>query len=94
MFLGEVPFVPGSAPEPPFAEVRDTLSYLYHKHGLRTWFGMLRRMAYSKVTGRPVIIHNGKKVAFYAQPGISCDDPSCGSATGALLAARIYPHSK
>jgi hypothetical protein len=25
-------------------------------------------MAYSKVTGRPMIIHNGKKVAFYAQP--------------------------
>jgi ubiquinone/menaquinone biosynthesis C-methylase UbiE len=68
VFLGEVPFVPGSAPEPQFAEVRNTLSYLYHKHGLRTWFGMLRRMAYSKVTGRPMIIHNGKKVAFYAQP--------------------------
>jgi ubiquinone/menaquinone biosynthesis C-methylase UbiE len=28
VFLGEVPFVPGSAPEPQFAEVRDTLSYL------------------------------------------------------------------
>lgn len=68
VFLGEIPFVPGSAPEPQFENARDTLSYLYHKHGLRTWFGMLRRMTYSKVTGRPMIIHNGKKVAFYAEP--------------------------
>ena len=67
VFIGEIPFV-GSDPEPKFSDAWDTLSYLYHKHGLRTWFGMLRRMARCKLTGRPVIIHDGKSVSFYASP--------------------------
>jgi 2-polyprenyl-3-methyl-5-hydroxy-6-metoxy-1,4-benzoquinol methylase len=68
VFLGEIPFIPGSVPEPQFSNTRDTLSYLYKKHGLRAWFGMLRRVVRSRLTGKPLIIHNGKSVSFYAKP--------------------------
>jgi 2-polyprenyl-3-methyl-5-hydroxy-6-metoxy-1,4-benzoquinol methylase len=68
VFLGEIPFVPGSAPEPQFSNSRDTLAYLYRKHGLRAWFGMLRRIVLARLSGKPLVIHNGKTVAFYATP--------------------------
>jgi len=66
IFLGEIPFVPGPPPEPEFASVCETLSYLYRKHGLRTWFGMLRRIAYWKIAGKPMIIRGGASVSFFA----------------------------
>jgi len=68
VFLGEIPFISGSAPEPQFSNTRDTLSYLYTKHGLRAWFGMLRRVVRSMLSGKPLVIHNGKSVLFYATP--------------------------
>ena len=94
MFIGEIPFV-GSDPEPKFSDAWDTLSYLYHKHGLRTWFGMLRRMARCKLTGRPVIIHDGKSVSFYASPeAFICDGTRRWAAACPLLAARISQDSE
>ena len=68
IFLGEIPFVPGPVPESLTGTLRETLSGLYRKNGLRTMLGMLRRIVYWKVTGSPMIIRDGAAVAFYAQP--------------------------
>jgi ubiquinone/menaquinone biosynthesis C-methylase UbiE len=68
IFLGEIPFVEIHDPSPQFASRREMLSYHYHKHGLRTWFGMLRRMAYWQLTGKPAVIRSGTAVSFYATP--------------------------
>ena len=68
IYLGEIPVAPGPAPEPEFNSARETLSYLYRRYGLRTWFGMLRRMAYWKLTAQPMVIRSGASISFYAQP--------------------------
>jgi ubiquinone/menaquinone biosynthesis C-methylase UbiE len=68
VFLGEIPFEPGPPPEPDFPTARETLSYLYRAHGFRAWFGMLRRMAYWKLTGQPLVIRSGITIAFFAEP--------------------------
>lgn len=68
IFLGEIPFVPGCTAEPRFETRRETLSYLYRTYGLRTWFGMLRRMAYWSFTGEPPVIRDGTRISFYASP--------------------------
>jgi SAM-dependent methyltransferase len=68
VFLGEIPFVPGPAPEPRFSTAHETLAYLYRKHGLRAWCGMAKRMAYWKLTGEPMVIHDGRVTSFHAQP--------------------------
>jgi ubiquinone/menaquinone biosynthesis C-methylase UbiE len=68
IFVGEIPFVPGRDPEPRFETRRETLSYLYRTYGLRTWFGMLRRMAYWSATGKPPLIIDGTQISFYAKP--------------------------
>ena len=66
IFLGEIPFVQTLDPNPKFASRRETLSHLYRRNGLRTWFGMLRRMAYWQLTGQPAVIRSGTAVSFYA----------------------------
>jgi len=68
VFLGEIPFVEPNDPTPQFASRREALSYLYDKHGLRTWFGMLRRMVWSALRGRPAVISPGTVISFYASP--------------------------
>jgi len=68
IYLGEIPVASGPAPEPEFASARATLAYLYHRYGLRTWFGMLRRMTYWKLTGKPMVIRSGASISFYAEP--------------------------
>jgi len=55
-------------PTPRFNTRRETLSYLYRKHGLRTWFGMLRRMIWEQITGKPVVIQAGTAISFFAPP--------------------------
>jgi ubiquinone/menaquinone biosynthesis C-methylase UbiE len=54
IFLGEIPFLQPPDPTPYFKTRRETLAYLYRKHGLRTWFGMLRRMMWwaARTAGR------------------------------------------
>jgi ubiquinone/menaquinone biosynthesis C-methylase UbiE len=66
IFIGEIPFVRQQDPTPTFDSRRETLSYLYRKHGLRTWFGMLRRMAWWQITGSPAMMNPGTAVSFYA----------------------------
>lgn len=68
IFVGEIPFAEPHDPTPQFATRRKMLSYLYHKHGLRTWFGMLRRMAYRQITGQPAVINSGTATSFWAPP--------------------------
>jgi len=66
IFLGEIPFVQTPDPSPKFTSRRETLLHLYRNNGLRTWFGMLRRMAYWQLTGEPAVIRSGTAVSFYA----------------------------
>jgi len=68
VFLGEIPFVETRDPTPQFKTRRETLSYLYRNHGLRPWFGMLRRMAWWAITGRPAILRPRTAITFYAAP--------------------------
>jgi ubiquinone/menaquinone biosynthesis C-methylase UbiE len=68
VFLGEIPIEPGPPPEPEFGTAGKTLAYLYRKHGFRTWLGMLRRMAYWRLTGQPMVIRSGITISFFAEP--------------------------
>jgi ubiquinone/menaquinone biosynthesis C-methylase UbiE len=68
IFLGEIPRAPQHDPTPNFATRRELLSYLYRKHGLRTWFGMVRRMAYRQLTGQPAMLNSGTSISFWAEP--------------------------
>ena len=68
VFIGEIPFVPGPPPEPQFATARETLAYLFGKYGVRTCLGMARRMMYSKITRKPLVIHSGAQISFHAEP--------------------------
>jgi len=67
IFVGEIPFVERQAP-PQFNSRREALAHLYRKNGLRTWFGMLRRMAWSEITGKAVVIEAGTAISFFAMP--------------------------
>ncbi len=66
IFLGEIPFVATKDPTPHFATRRQLLSHLYRNHGFRSWLGMLRRMAWWQLTGRPAILNSGTAVSFWA----------------------------
>jgi len=68
IFLGEIPFVETSDPTPHFSTRRETLSHLYRNHGLRPWFGMLRRMIWWALAGKAAILRPGTAVSFYATP--------------------------
>jgi SAM-dependent methyltransferase len=68
IFLGEIPFDEQQDPTPHFKTRRETLSYLYRHHGLRPWLGMLRRMIWWSLTGKPAVLRPGTVVTFYAAP--------------------------
>jgi ubiquinone/menaquinone biosynthesis C-methylase UbiE len=68
IFLGEIPFMEQHDPTPHFTTRRETLSYLYREHGLRPWFGMLRRMAWWALRGQPTVLRPGTAVSFHAAP--------------------------
>jgi ubiquinone/menaquinone biosynthesis C-methylase UbiE len=88
IYLGEIPVAPGPAPEPQFDSAGETLAYLYRRYGLRTWFGMLRRMIFWKLTGHPMIIRSGASVSFYAEPQ---EFIAMAQAAGLEL-VRYWPH--
>ena len=66
VLIGEIPFDEYKDPTPPLKTRREVLSYLYRNNGLRTWFGMLRRMIWWQLTGRPAVLRDGIVVSFYA----------------------------
>ena len=68
IFLGEIPFVEPDDPTPQFSTRRELLSHLYRTYGLRTWFGMLRRMAWWQFTGKPSIVRSGTAISFWSPP--------------------------
>jgi len=68
IFLGEIPFMEQHDPTPHFTTRRETLSYLYREHGLRPWFGMLRRMTWWALRGEPAILRPGTAVSFHSAP--------------------------
>jgi ubiquinone/menaquinone biosynthesis C-methylase UbiE len=68
IFIGEIPFAEFKDPTPEFKSRHEELSYLYRKHGSRTWFGMLRRMAWEQVSGKSAVIQAGTAIPFFATP--------------------------
>lgn len=68
VFLGEIPSGGGPDPEPRFTTEWETLFYLYRKHGLRTSFGMLRRMTRCKLLGEPLTMYDCASISFHAPP--------------------------
>jgi ubiquinone/menaquinone biosynthesis C-methylase UbiE len=68
IFLGEIPFVKPADPTPRFKSRHETLSYLYGHQGLRSWFGMLRRMVWWSLNGQPTVLRPGTAISFYASP--------------------------
>jgi ubiquinone/menaquinone biosynthesis C-methylase UbiE len=88
IYLGEIPSIAGPAPEPRFASERQTLLYLYHRYGLRTSFGMLRRMARCKLLGEALTIYDCASISFYAEP----DQFIPMVETAGLSLLRYWPH--
>jgi ubiquinone/menaquinone biosynthesis C-methylase UbiE len=66
VYLGEIPFVQTRDPTPEFNTRREMLAHLYREHGLRPWFGMLRRMSWWAFWGETAVIRPGTAVSFYA----------------------------
>ena len=88
IFLGEIPFVRPEDPVPQFNTRRELLSHLYRKNGLRTWFGMLRRMAWWQLTGVPAVLNSGTAISFWATPE---EFTAIAQAEGLLL-LRYWQH--
>jgi ubiquinone/menaquinone biosynthesis C-methylase UbiE len=68
IFLGEIPFLEPHDPTPRFNTHAELLSHLYRHNGVRTWLGMVRRMAWWKITGTPPVVYPGTAVSFWAPP--------------------------
>ena len=68
IFLGEIPFIRPNDPTPQFKTHAELLSHLYRKNGARTWLGMVRRMAWWKITGAAPVVNPGTAVHFWAPP--------------------------
>ncbi len=68
IYIGEIPEAAPRDPTPQFANRREALSYMYDKHGLRTWFGLLRRMAWSQITRQSLTLSPGTAISFFATP--------------------------
>jgi len=68
IFLGEIPDAEQQDPTPQFTTRQELLSHLYRQYGFRAWFGMVRRMAYQKLTGQPAVINSGTAISFWAAP--------------------------
>ena len=94
IYVGEIPFVPGPLPEPQFDSSWQTLAYLYGKHGLRTCLGMARRMVYWKVTGKPMVIHDGTQVSFHATPEEFLALARDAGLTPVRYWQHSYPHTR
>ncbi|MFZ0536951.1 MAG: methyltransferase domain-containing protein [Candidatus Sulfotelmatobacter sp.] len=89
IFLGEIPFLQPPDPTPYFKTRRETLAYLYREHGLRTWFGMLRRMIVWALRGKPAVLRPGTATSFFA----TADEfIGMGQAAG-LQFVRYWQHS-
>jgi len=68
IFIGEIPFAEPKDPTPSFQTRRELLSFLYRERGVRAWLGMLRRMAWWRLTGQAEVVRPGTVVSFYATP--------------------------
>jgi ubiquinone/menaquinone biosynthesis C-methylase UbiE len=65
IFVGEIPFVE-TPPTQQFSSRGELLSHLYRKNGLRTWLGMLRRMAWWQIIGAEPGLNSGTTISFWA----------------------------
>jgi SAM-dependent methyltransferase len=88
IYIGEIPEAPPRDPTPQFATRRQALSYMSAKHGLRSWFGLLRRMVWSSMTGRPLTISPGTAISFFATP----DEFAALSSEAGMDVIRHWPH--
>jgi ubiquinone/menaquinone biosynthesis C-methylase UbiE len=88
IFIGEIPQAAPKDPTPEFASPREALSYMYEKHGFRTWFGMLRRMAWAQMAGRSLTILPGTAISFFAKP----EEFAALSREAGMEVIRHWPH--
>jgi ubiquinone/menaquinone biosynthesis C-methylase UbiE len=68
IFIGEIPFMKLQDPTPQVNSRRELLAHLYRKQGLRAWLGMVRRMVWWQITGKPAVILAGTAISFFATP--------------------------
>lgn len=66
IFVGEIPFARQEDPTATFETRSELLAYLYREHGLRAWLGMVRRLAWWRLSGQAEVIRPGTVVSFYA----------------------------
>ena len=88
IYIGEIPFAEQEDPTPTFQTRHELLSYLYREHGLRTWLGMVRRMAWWRLSGQPAVVRPGTVVSFYA----TADEFIALAAKAGLQLVRHWQH--
>jgi ubiquinone/menaquinone biosynthesis C-methylase UbiE len=88
IFIGELPFVQTADPTPRFETTGEMLSYLYRRHGLRTWLGMVRKLAKAKITGIAFVMRPGTAVSFYA----TAEEFISMAATAGLELVNFWQH--
>jgi ubiquinone/menaquinone biosynthesis C-methylase UbiE len=88
VFIGEVPFIGLADPTPEFESRGELLRHLYNKQGFRAWLGMVRRMAWWQITGKPAVIRPGTAQSFFAQP----EEFSAMASTAGLETLRHWQH--
>lgn len=88
VFLGEIPFLKLSDPTPQFRSASELLRHLYRKQGLRAWLGMVRRMAWWRVTGQPFVVRSGTAHSFFASP----NEFVAMAAAAGLESVRYWQH--
>jgi len=68
IYIGEIPRTPELAGVPRHETVASMLLYLFRKHGLRTFLGMGRRIAWTSLRGEPTILNSAPATEFYIEP--------------------------
>jgi ubiquinone/menaquinone biosynthesis C-methylase UbiE len=89
IFVGEIPFAAQQDPVPPVNSRGELLSHLYRNNGVRTWFGMMRRMAWQQLRGTSFVLNSGTAISFWAPAD---EFIAMGQAAG-LQFVRYWRHS-
>jgi len=88
IYIGEIPRTPELVGVPRHETVPSMLLYLFRKHGLRTFLGMCRRIAWAGFRGQPMILNSAPATEFYIEP-----DEFVRMAAGyGLRIERYFPH--
>ena len=89
IFVGEIPFSAQQDPIPQLTSRGELLSHLYRNNGVRTWLGMVRRMAWQQLKGASFVLNSGTAISFWASAE---EFIAMGQAAGLQL-VRYWRHS-